>query len=171
MTPRNTPVSERFWSKVIGGDVEHCWLWNAGKNPEGYGVFYINNGGHRQHVKAHRWAYEALRAEIPVGLHIDHLCRHHACVNPWHLEPVSPRENVLRGESPSAIALRREYCTYGHHDFAAHGIVWAGRRICRTCRLAYNRLYKALSAEEISRRKAAGLPLIDLVAYYAESAA
>ncbi len=33
---------------------------------------------------------------------LDHLCRVRPCVNPAHLEPVSQRENVLRGVSPPA---------------------------------------------------------------------
>lgn len=47
-------------------------------------------------VKAYRWSYEYHRAEIPAGLHLDHLCRNPGCVNPWHLEPVSPLENMRR---------------------------------------------------------------------------
>jgi hypothetical protein len=65
-------------------------------------------------VLAHRWAYEFLRAEIPEGLHIDHLCRNRACVNPWHLEPVTNRVNGLRGESVAAQHARKTHCIRGH---------------------------------------------------------
>lgn len=59
----------------------------------GYGQLRVD--GKPQYV--HRLVYEALRGEIPKGLHLDHLCRTPACVNPWHLEPVTQQENVRRG--------------------------------------------------------------------------
>jgi hypothetical protein len=92
-------VADRFWTKVEGGDVSECWQWTAAKfGPKGYGAF---NGGGVQ-VRAHRWAYEALIAPIPAGLHIDHTCDNTSCVNPWHLEPVTEAENKRRG------AIRRK---------------------------------------------------------------
>ncbi len=33
---------------------------------------------------------------VPDGLHLDHLCNDRACINPWHLEPVTPSENRRR---------------------------------------------------------------------------
>ena len=52
-------------------------------------------------VMAHRFAYEEYVGPIPDGLQIDHLCRNKWCVNPEHLEPVTCRENALRGVAPS----------------------------------------------------------------------
>lgn len=166
-TPAGTPVSERFWSKVIGGDVDHCWLWNGCRDPKGYGMFQASR---LKLVRAHRWAYEALRGEIPNGLHLDHLCRHPSCVNPWHLEPVSCRENVLRGFGSGATALRRTCCIRGH-DYATHGVRRSGRRVCRECLMTYGRLYRLLPQSEIQHRKSLGLPVVDLDAYYLERTA
>lgn len=42
--------------------------------------------------------YELLVGPIPPGLQIDHLCRNKICVNPAHLEPVTHRENLMRGK-------------------------------------------------------------------------
>ena len=41
-------------------------------------------------------------------------CRNPACVNPDHLEPVSIRENLLRGVGPSAQHAKKTHCPAGH---------------------------------------------------------
>jgi len=90
---------ERFWSKVE--KTVSCWLWTASTR-RGYGQFVINN----KPTPAHRFAYEQLVGDIPRGLQLDHLCRVRNCVNPEHLEPVTSRENILRGEGICAVAAR-----------------------------------------------------------------
>lgn len=89
---RTSSVEQRFWAKVQGGDPQGCWLWTAAHGLQGHGTFTVRG----RTVPAHRWAYEHLRAEIPEGLHIDHLCSNPPCVNPWHLEPVTAEENNRR---------------------------------------------------------------------------
>lgn len=70
-----------------------CWIWQRGDNGEGYGVLYRD--GRRQY--AHRYFYEQKHGSIPKDLVIDHLCNTPSCCNPDHLEPVTRRENFLRG--------------------------------------------------------------------------
>lgn len=59
-------------------------------------------------MRAHRVAYELEREPIPPGLEPDHLCKNRACVRPDHLELVTHRENVLRGDGFYAKAHRGE---------------------------------------------------------------
>ena len=110
MRKSNVEIEERFWSKVDHSPNEDvCWLWRASKDSKGYGTFKI--GGKRGiAAKAHRIAYELERGEIPPRMVLDHLCRTHACVNPWHLEAVTNQENVLRGRSTKS----RTHCSAGH---------------------------------------------------------
>lgn len=83
---------------------------------------------------AHRFAYELLVGPIPTGLTLDHLCRRPACVNPSHLEPVSLRDNILRGEGPVALGARVTHCPQGHpYDLFNTYIDPSGTRRCRTC--------------------------------------
>jgi hypothetical protein len=96
-------VTERFWAKVDkSGD---CWQWTAALNSAGYGKFSV---GSKQQLLAHRYAYELMVGPIPEGLELDHLCRVRRCVNPAHLEPVTTRENVMRGYA------RKTHCVHGH---------------------------------------------------------
>ena len=128
----------RFWSKVR--KTETCWLWTAGLDDvpgKGYGQFYLNG----KKVKAHRLAYEMLVGAIPTGLFIDHLCRNRSCVNPEHLEPVSNKENVLRGDTYSSGHNRtKTHCPKGHEYSEANTRFYnSGYRKCRAC----HRLWEA----------------------------
>jgi hypothetical protein len=85
--------SDRFWSKVdIHLTTDRCWNWMCYPTSNGYGQFRVG----KCRVSAHRVAYELAVGPIPDGLHIDHLCSNRLCMNPWHLEPVTVRENNLR---------------------------------------------------------------------------
>jgi hypothetical protein len=128
-----TPEQEsRFWPKVREA-ASGCWEWTASTR-NGYGQFAIN----RRPRPAHRLAYEHLRAEIPDGLVIDHLCRNTRCVNPWHLEPVTIRENALRAPviGKPKYKHRPEFCAKGLHRMEEHAVPNGKYRVCRPCRRA-----------------------------------
>jgi hypothetical protein len=76
----------------------------------GYGSIYWDGKRH----PAHRFIYERLVEPVPRHLDMDHLCRVRECVNPAHLEPVTPGVNMLRGVAPAANAVRTNQCFRGH---------------------------------------------------------
>jgi hypothetical protein len=86
-------MPDRIWTKIEIGP--ECWEWKAYRLPSGYGKV----GFEGKTLYAHRVVYEHLKAPIPDGLHIDHLCRNRGCVRPSHLEPVEPATNIRRGKS------------------------------------------------------------------------
>lgn len=140
---RRTP-EQRFWAKVHKTDL--CWIW-IGTIARGYGQFW---DGQRV-VGAHRFAYELLVDSIPGGLQLDHLCRNRRCVNPAHLEPVTRRENILRGAGVTARNAAKTHCVNGHELTPANTYIRPGARPGREC-LTCNR---AIWRERDQRRKAA----------------
>lgn len=104
---KRVPAEDRFWMQVVM--VENCWEWIGTVNSGGYGSF--NDG---RQFKAHRWSYARFKGPIPPSLTLDHLCRNRRCVNPDHLEPVTNRENILRGNGPTAENARKTHCKRGH---------------------------------------------------------
>ena len=121
---------ERFWQKVDRRGLDECWPWRGALTNGGYGHFSVTN----KSVMAHRWAYEYEVGPVPDGLQLDHLCRTRVCVNLRHLEPVTGKVNILRGDSPSAKNARKTHCKRGHEFTSDNTYVWrGGERKCREC--------------------------------------
>ena len=127
-------ITHRFLSKSVL-DSNGCWLWTGGSG-RGYGTF--RGGILDSLVAAHRFSYLMFKGSIPKGLQIDHLCRVKLCVNPNHLEVVTPQENSIR------YRITIQKCPAGHvytpdnlrkHDLSL------GRRGCRTCHNSVTRKY------------------------------
>jgi hypothetical protein len=121
-----------------------CWMWQGSVTGKGYGNVRV--AGKTKY--AHRFFYEHHVGPIPAGLDLDHLCRVQTCVNPEHLEPVTHRENVLRGEGPSAQQARLTHCKRGHELSGDNVYSYRGKRECRECRRVTFRAWR-------ERRKAA----------------
>jgi hypothetical protein len=130
-----TPI-EKVMSRVEM--TPECWLWTGARNHYGYGIINIQK-------KIHRVAYEHFLGPIPEALVIDHLCRVRHCVNPEHLEAVTFRENVLRGDSGPARNARKTHCDKGHpltgDNLTIIEVGGRRSRRCRACVAEYMRLY------------------------------
>lgn len=102
-TTHDVTPEERFFSYIAPvAEWNACWVWTNRLAVGGYGQFWVG----KKTVMAHRWSYEFLRAPIPDGLSLDHLCSNPPCVNPWHLEPVTQRENLRRSKNHIGARIR-----------------------------------------------------------------
>lgn len=125
-------LADRFDAKFIPEPNSGCWLWVGALFKSGYGAF--RKDGKASY--AHRVSYELYKkTPIPSGLHLDHLCRVTCCVNPDHLEPVTPGENSGRGNA-GLEQSKRTHCPYGHayDDVNTYRNSSRINRECRACR-------------------------------------
>lgn len=124
----------RFWSKVDKRADDECWPWTGLVDKDGYGRFRITHApGKYSSEPAARSSDRLLVGPIPEFHQIDHVhargCRRRDCVNPAHLEPVTPGENVRRAEP-----ARRERCPKGHEYTPENTSTTSGTgRTCVTC--------------------------------------
>ncbi len=145
---RCIPLADRLAAYSVIDEITGCHNWQGFVSNKGYGHVSLGNG---KSGRVHRAAYELAKGPIPPGLQIDHLCRNRRCCNPDHLEAVTPRENVLRGEGHGAVNAQRTHCANGHpYEAADRGN--GSRRFCRICRREYMRIY--MIADRRKRRAA-----------------
>lgn len=103
----------KSWIEYIEEDCGYktpCWIWQRGINGAGYGCTYETG----KYCPAHKYFYEKYVQFVPEGLSLDHLCRKRSCVNPFHLEIVTTRENNRRGRATKlnkdqVLEIRKRY--------------------------------------------------------------
>lgn len=124
------PEAVRFWEKVHVRGRGDCWIWQATRDQNGYGMFKAEHS-----TRAHQWSYRNLVGPVPEGFVLDHLCRTRSCVNPAHLEPVTSQENLARGWGRRLRNGMANECINGHPYTPENTYIHptSDQKICRTC--------------------------------------
>lgn len=127
-------IHEAFLAKltkegpVMREELGRCWIWLARLADNGYPRL--------RKLLAHRYSYEHYKGKIPDGAVIDHLCRMRCCVNPDHLEAVTQRENLHRGNGLVGLNYRKTHCMFGHSLSGSNlKIIHKQKGIQRQCRI------------------------------------
>lgn len=147
--PKDTAIAAMSLRRQSIARPDGCIEWTGRKNWAGYGQISVRG----RNLSAHRMAYRVAFGPIPDELVVDHLCRNRACINPEHLELVTTKENVLRGEGLTAVNARKTHCKHGHEFTEENTYVYRnGGRKCRECaRIHQARYQERLRGEGGSR--------------------
>ena len=133
-----------------------CWEWQGYVYAEtGYGYLCVRKDGVKRTPSVHRYFYEELVGTPPDGVHLDHICHnndlsckggptcmHRRCVNPDHMEPVTPAVNISRGRGLAPHNKAKTRCSEGHEYTEDNTYVTPnGGRQCLTCRKGTQQKY------------------------------
>jgi hypothetical protein len=122
----------RFESKYVVDPSTECWLWTACCFPSGYAQLRLAGKTRLAHVLS----YEHFVGPVPEDRELDHTCRARNCVFYRHLEPVTHKENVLRGMMPMRHRMAT-HCPQGHAYDETNTIIKSnGSRGCKACAVA-----------------------------------
>lgn len=139
--PKET-YEAKFWRNVdTSGE---CWLWMGARTGRGYGNFW---DGSKQRP-AHRYAYELINGPIAEGLFACHKCDNPQCVNPDHIFPGTPKDNMqdmqAKGRKKSNGYDKRTHCIRGH-ELAGDNLrkTGNGTRQCKKCSTDWSRAKRA----------------------------
>lgn len=155
MGRRAKPYILRVLESVDTTDSSRCWIWPKAVNGDGYAQMTLAGLGRyadgRKRVRTKKiapmmWEW-ANKHHRPPGMHVDHACHsfsdcvggkrcvHRRCVNPLHLELVSPKKNTLRSRAITALNKRKRFCPRGHpYDEVNTYQRPDGGRDCKRCR-------------------------------------
>lgn len=139
------PTMESLFARTKPHPGSDCRDWTGPKTKGGYGTF--------RGTTVHRVMYTLAVGPIPDGYTVDHVkergCVSTLCVWPPHLEAVTQRDNLMRGDTLTAARAAQTHCKRGHPFTPENTRAKHGGRECKTCHR---------DQERRRSRRAKGLP-------------
>ncbi len=98
---------ERFWAKIVILGPDDCWLWQAGRDKDGYGLFHCLNKQWRS--TRFLWLMEFDDA-LHKNIFLCHHCDNPPCCNPNHLflgsALINNRDAASKGRYTASLRKR-----------------------------------------------------------------
>lgn len=150
--PQDQDIAERLLARTRRDSETGCLLWTGARIWTNYGLISVKKwappGRKYWHKRTHRVSFELFVGPIPDGYDVEHACHtrsncdlrdqcpHRLCLEPTHLEAITHRENLLRGNGFPGRQTRQTHCLRNHPLAGPGADVYVspvGRRQCRTC--------------------------------------
>ncbi len=155
--------SKRLLSKIEipnSKDPNDCWEWNASKDKNGCGKFYLscNLDGPRNGkcFRAPRLMYILeTKTDIPEGMQVLHSCDNESCCNPLHLRLGTPYDNMQDRKK------RGRYNTAPKGE-AHHASKLTQKKVKEICKLFY---YKNHNLTSIAKKFKVSRVIISDIVY------
>ena len=133
-------------SRCCGSKIDGCWIYTGFRNKKGYGRTTYKG----RQVLVYNITYGLLIGKVKHGLELHHKCNTPACVNPYHLQQVTHRQNMIDFGTTNycAIQAKKTHCKNGH-EFTpenTYKIHHGKNRNCKKC-------CKQLAKRNYERRK------------------
>lgn len=109
---------DTFWSKVVTGKTDDCWLWSGSRDAQQYGDIRIG----KKLMRAHRVSWTIRNGQIPNGIFVLHRCDNPSCVNPSHLFLGTIQDNHADMCKKGRIASGDNHGLRIHPERAATGL-------------------------------------------------
>ncbi|MCZ2077896.1 MAG: HNH endonuclease [Bryobacterales bacterium] len=94
---------DRFWSHVQIAAPDQCWLWQIGRDSDGYGKFSFQQATYR----THRVAYYLHYGIDPADQLVCHSCDNPQCCNPYHLFLGDNQKNIVDARDKGRLNPRK----------------------------------------------------------------
>ncbi len=147
--PKTRPPEERFWAKVDRRGPDECWPWlgAADTNYDNRGRFWDG----KRMVPAPRFALESVVG--PIGaLFALHGCDNANCVNPAHLRPGTPADNMHDASARGTLSRAALRAVRLHPETVLRGERHPAAKLTDSDVFAIRRLVATTSRREIAER-------------------